>query len=115
MSIIDCEQQPVEQRLAYWRRSVGSLFPRAQVKEADKHGFKGTIEWRRGGCLTISHISSVAQIVSRSAADVDADRADVFELNIRKQRCGVASGMPMPFALCQSMHAAGRGIFCALG
>ncbi|MEM1020963.1 MAG: helix-turn-helix domain-containing protein [Sphingomonadales bacterium] len=91
MSIIDCEQQPVEQRLAYWRRSVGSLFPRAQVKEADKHGFKGTIEWRRVGCLTISHISSVAQIVSRSAADVDADRADVFELNIQISGTGILS------------------------
>ncbi|MEO0498722.1 MAG: hypothetical protein AAF141_15405, partial [Pseudomonadota bacterium] len=81
--MIDCAQVPPGKRLAYWQEQVGGLFPQAQVSMADPDGFEGRIAWRDFGPLVIADLRSVAQCVTRSRQDVDAARADVFELNLQ--------------------------------
>ncbi|MEO0412504.1 MAG: helix-turn-helix domain-containing protein [Pseudomonadota bacterium] len=89
--VIDCAHVPRARRLAYWRETVSGLFPRAQVTMVETSGFEGRVRWRALGPVTISEICSVAQCVTRSRADVDSARADVFELNLQIKGEGLIS------------------------
>jgi AraC-like DNA-binding protein len=103
MQHFSCNDLPPTLRLPAWRKKVTQIFPRADVTDVDDLSFSGAITWRDLGPVMISSISSVAQTVTRSSADVDADWQDVFELNIQRigqgliSQCGRTAQTPPGF------------------
>lgn len=73
---------PVPEQFVFWRDVCWQAFVPVSLTRYGDGPFAGSVSMRRVGALTVSLISSQAQSVTRSEADIARQAGDVFFLNL---------------------------------
>jgi AraC family transcriptional activator of tynA and feaB len=73
---------PEAEQFAFWHDVVWDAFVPVSLKRKQEGPFDGSVSARRVGPLSVCHITSPAQSVSRTPGDIARRSGDVFFLNL---------------------------------
>ena len=73
---------PQHEQFACWREIASEAFVPVTLRRFRPGGFRSAVAGRRVGALGVSRISSQAQSVARTVADIERRPGDVFFLNL---------------------------------